>query len=238
MRSSESINELAAALSVAQGTFPAIKKTKTAKVTSKRTGETYTYSYADLEVVVKETKSILAENGLAVMQLPEIDESGRDVVTTTVMHKSGQWKEASTPIKATDGSPQTYGSALTYARRYAYCAALGIVAEEDDDGKRAQEAADKGQTRNRKPPASSTSAVPQTPVAGAGPSEEQDGRMSHIDRNKLQLALAKRSQPLVGVEARRWALEHLEGRTEPLKDFDELTVDEGAILLDLANGYQ
>lgn len=38
------------------------------------------------------------------------------------------------------GTPQTAGSAITYARRYSLCAALGVAGEEDDDGNAAQHA--------------------------------------------------------------------------------------------------
>lgn len=70
------------------------------------------------------------ENGLSVTQLVEEDNS----VMSVLMHSSGQWIASKIRIPAKDGSDaQAIGSAITYAKRYGYCAILGIVADDDDD---------------------------------------------------------------------------------------------------------
>ena len=86
--------------------------------------------YADLSAVIEAVKEPLTEQGLFVSQFPSGDQS----LTTIVGHVSGQWMKATMQMKAKDPSnPQNVGSCITYARRYALAACLGI-AQEDDDG--------------------------------------------------------------------------------------------------------
>ena len=131
MRSSEQIDQLADALCKAQAEFPTIPKLHQAKIPTKNGGE-YRYNYADLSDTVDAARPVLEKHGLAVAQMPGFD--GHDLLSTRVMHSSGQWIEDDMRLFLTADSPQAQGSAITYARRYAYCAALGIVADEDDDG--------------------------------------------------------------------------------------------------------
>ena len=132
MKQSDHLNELAKALAEFQADMPAISKSHTAKIPTK-SGKEYSYSYADLADTVAAAAPKLAAHGLSVSQMPEwVD--GLDVLTTRVMHASGQWVESTMRLFLADETPQAHGSAITYARRYAYCAALGIVADEDDDG--------------------------------------------------------------------------------------------------------
>ena len=57
---------------------------------------------------------------------------------TMLIHKSGEWISGYLPIKPKVDDPQGMGSAITYARRYALSAMLGIVADDDDDAEIAQ----------------------------------------------------------------------------------------------------
>ena len=61
------------------------------------------------------------------------------------MHSSGQWIAGVTPIRPKDDSPQAMGSAITYARRYALSAIVGL-AQVDDDGNAASGKVTYGQT--------------------------------------------------------------------------------------------
>ena len=131
MKMSAETAQVIAALLRAQEKFPTVNKTHTARVPTKSGGE-YSYHYADLADTVEATKAILHENGIVVSQFPDFD-GQHDLLTTRVAHTSGEWLEASMRLHPST-TPQGQGSAITYARRYAYCAALGIVADEDDDG--------------------------------------------------------------------------------------------------------
>lgn len=125
---SEQINELTTALAKAQGEIqPALKDTANPFFKSK---------YADLASVWDACRQPLSKNGLAIIQT--VQEGSQGIVLETILsHSSGQWMKSRMPILCNDNKPQTLGSAMTYARRYALSAMVG-VAPEDDDGEAAQ----------------------------------------------------------------------------------------------------
>lgn len=125
---SQEIGELAKALSAAQGMMDAARKD------SKGNYGKYTTISSILEVV----KDALSKNGLAVVQAPMPCESGSISLRTTLMHTSGQWIASQLNMKAENVSPQKIGSVITYARRYALAALLG-VGQEDDDAQAVQD---------------------------------------------------------------------------------------------------
>lgn len=93
--------------------------------------------YADLGSVWDACRDALHKNGLAVIQLSDVDASGAPVLLTRIIHESGQHIEGRYPLVCKDPTdPQKLGSATTYARRYALAAAIGII-QEDDDGQAA-----------------------------------------------------------------------------------------------------
>jgi hypothetical protein len=141
---SPEINELATALVKAQGDFPTVLKTKTAKIQTKPTpanpnGGSYSYDYADLGDIREAVVPTLTQYGLAVTQAPSIY-GDSPALTTTLMHTSGQWIESEMLLHIEKTDAQGQGSAITYARRYALSAILGIVTESDDDGSAATSA--------------------------------------------------------------------------------------------------
>jgi hypothetical protein len=74
--------------------------------------------------------------GLSITQ--SVASSGKTVeITTLLIHSSGEWLSSTLGLEARDPSPQATGSAITYGRRYGFCAALGISSG-DDDGEAAQ----------------------------------------------------------------------------------------------------
>lgn len=129
MTHSEQIKDIATALAKAQAEIEGAKKDST--------NPHFKSSYADLASVWDACRKALTGNGLSVVQGPMSDE-GRVGVTTMLMHSSGQWLESTFFMRPTKDDPQGAGSALTYARRYALAAMVG-VAPEDDDGNAASE---------------------------------------------------------------------------------------------------
>lgn len=128
MKSSEAINELAAALASAQAEM---KNAKLNKVNPH-----FKSRYADLAEIRDTVTPALAKHGIAIAQ--GIDTDGNAIaVTTRLIHKSGQWIESRFPI-AYD-KPQAMGSAITYGRRYLLSAICAISADEDDDANAANE---------------------------------------------------------------------------------------------------
>ena len=74
------------------------------------------------------------------------------------------------PLDRGSLSWQEYGSAITYARRYALVAILGVASEEDDDGNAAS--GNTAKTRGK-------------PKADASSQREKDLRAAHAIKDKL-----------------------------------------------------
>lgn len=133
---SENIAELAAAIVKAQlALVPAAKDHVNPFFKSK---------YADLPSVW-EAAGPFRENGIAITQSPMDAPDEYIVLDTQLTHVSGQWMRSRLKIRVAKNDPQGYGSALTYARRYALGCMTGIVTEEDDDGNAASHAPQKAQ---------------------------------------------------------------------------------------------
>lgn len=120
------LNELAEALAKAQGKIhPAPKDADNPFFKSK---------YASLPAIREAMKDAFAENGLSVVQIPEVID-GQLRLKTLLLHESGQSLDCGVLAVETDmANPQKMGSAITYFRRYALAAISQTVADEDDDG--------------------------------------------------------------------------------------------------------
>jgi hypothetical protein len=125
MNKSESIAKLSASLTKFQSEMQSVKKGSV--------NPFYKSTYADLASIIEAIREPLATNGLAFSQFP----SGQNGLTTILMHESGEYIEETMICTPVDSKPQSLGSAITYARRYALGAVLGISTEEDDDGNQA-----------------------------------------------------------------------------------------------------
>jgi len=125
MNHSESIAKLATALSIVQGKLTHAKKDSA--------NPFFKSKYADLESVWDACRSLLAENGLAVMQFPGEFVDGTMSLNTILTHSSGEYMSYLMSVPVTKPDAQGAGSALTYMRRYALAAVVGVV-QADDDG--------------------------------------------------------------------------------------------------------
>lgn len=129
MLKSEQINELAAALAKAQGQIEGAKKSSS--------NPFFKSKYADLAECWNTCREALTANEISVIQMPEeINENGRLNITTMLAHSSGQYISSTLTMTVTKLDPQAIGSAITYGRRYALAAMVGL-AQEDDDGEKA-----------------------------------------------------------------------------------------------------
>lgn len=125
MNKSESIKELATALAKAQSEMknPAFDSSN----------PHYRNKYASLASVRDSVIPTLAKHGIACVQFLQSTDSGVSC-ETMLTHQSGEWMSATLDMPATKKDAQGYGSAATYARRYALMAVAGVVGDEDDDG--------------------------------------------------------------------------------------------------------
>lgn len=89
--------------------------------------------YADLTAIINASREALTNNGIAVLQRPYPNDKGVQIETMLV-HTSGEWIcDGGLFLPASKLDPQGFGSAMTYARRYALAAMLGVI-QDDDDG--------------------------------------------------------------------------------------------------------
>lgn len=120
---SDKIELLATALNAVQGKLKAAKKDAE--------NPFFKSHYATLGSVWDACRELLHEHGFSVVQGGKV-ENGQGILTTTLLHKSGQWISGDYPLTAVKSDPQAQGSAVTYARRYCLAAMVGIVTEDDD----------------------------------------------------------------------------------------------------------
>jgi hypothetical protein len=129
---SETIGELAKALSLAQGQMTgAVKDSANPYFKNK---------YADLSSVWDACREPLSKNGLCITQTIAHGEKGFEL-TTTLFHLSGEWIASVHPVMPVKNEPQSIKSAITYARRFALAALVGVADVDaaiddvgDDDG--------------------------------------------------------------------------------------------------------
>jgi hypothetical protein len=124
------INE---ALAAAQGEFPTIGRSHTARIAGKDGKPGYQYSYADLGDVLSAVRPILARHGIALVQRTAHMQNGVVRLFTDLHHSSGQTIGSEIDLGQGPNNPQAHGGALTYLRRYQVVTLLGIAAEEDRD---------------------------------------------------------------------------------------------------------
>lgn len=132
-------SELAAALAAFQAELPPIGKDK-AVLVEKKGGGAFGYKYATLGSITNVVAPLLGKHGLSFTSKPTIGANGF-VLAYSLRHASGESDDGEYPLPdPVRTTPQQIGSAITYARRYAICAATGVAPddEEDDDGQAAQ----------------------------------------------------------------------------------------------------
>lgn len=133
---SNELNEIFAALAKAQGEFPSIKKDSK--------NPFYNSKYADLASITDATRSHLSNQGLCVIQTMG-SFNGTPTLITTLGHSSGQWIRGEMVLMLPRDkqnnellTPQSYGSSITFFRRYCLQAIINVAAE-DDDGEKAEQ---------------------------------------------------------------------------------------------------
>jgi len=122
MIKSESTMELAKALALAQFSLEGAKHDAS--------NPFYKSKYSTLASVWEACRKPLTDNGLSVVQTTAYEE-GNSFLETTLLHTSGEWITGRL-LLITQNTPQSQGSAITYARRYSLAAMVGICPEDDD----------------------------------------------------------------------------------------------------------
>lgn len=133
MRTSETSGKLWTALAKAQAELedPPTK------------GKGHHGKYARLVDGLPKARKVLAKHGIALVQFVNVDEHGASLVTRLAM--ADEWVEGDYPLLLNEKNPQQQGANMTYARRYAAWAMLGLAPEDDD----AQASADNQESNTR-----------------------------------------------------------------------------------------
>lgn len=127
--SSQEVTELAKALIAVQRDLRPAAKDSNNPFTKSR--------YASLNSVMEACRDILLSHGIWLTQLPvpspvELGPGHIALLTKLTHAESGQWQSSLAVVPLPKSDPQGMGSAITYARRYALTAMLGMVTEDDD----------------------------------------------------------------------------------------------------------
>lgn len=203
---SDSIGKLATALSLAQADLsPAAKDSTNPHFRSK---------YADLQSIWNAARPVLSKNNLSVVQTFNETDGTKMSIVTTLLHSSGEWMRGTLTMNPTKADPQGIGSAITYGRRYALAAILGIVADEDDDGNGASQP----QTQARTAPAATKTSTADPKPANA--KETAKAPLGKITKASKDILAAFRKTE-AGEKATITLLSSWK-----LVDFDEITEEE------------
>src|SRR5437879_4497977 len=135
-RSSQSIGVIASALAKAQSELSNPEKSLTATIRSPFPREAdRIFRYASLASGLDIVRKSLGQHEIATIQTTSIDQNGQIQLTTLLAHASGEWISSDWPVCSSSETavPHRMGAALTYARRYALFALVGIAGEDDLD---------------------------------------------------------------------------------------------------------
>lgn len=138
--------------------------------------------YADLPTIMEILKPILQENGLVLLQPVYSSATANmlEIGTIIIDSESGSSISVTSTLPIGNNStPQAFGSAITYARRYVLCSLLGIVADEDDDGNAGSGVTSKESSSKKQSAAAST----QSSTATSGISVAQVQRLYTIAKS-------------------------------------------------------
>src|SRR6266566_6738566 len=135
-RSSESISAIATALAKAQTELSNPEKAMVGTVYHNRSDTPQSFRYASLSSGLDIVRKTLGGHQIAIAQTSDIDRANGTVnLTTVLLHTSGEWISSDWPVCqiSETSAPRRMGAALTYARRYALFAMVGIAGEDDLD---------------------------------------------------------------------------------------------------------
>jgi ERF superfamily len=148
-RTSETIGALAAALAKAQTELINPEKSLVATIREEGPrGREQSFRYAPLSSGLEIVRKVLGQREIATVQTTSIDQAAGLVNLTTVLaHSSGEWVASDWPVcpVSETASPRRMGAALTYARRYALFALVGIAGEDDLDAPDLQPSSEMGE---------------------------------------------------------------------------------------------
>lgn len=144
--------------------------------------------YATLASVREAITPVFSANGLSIVQLNEPHGDAGVCVVSLLIHESGEWIRSKLYVPVSKKDAQGFGSALSYARRYALAAIANIATDDDDDANTA--------TKSPAPKESGTNVTKAAEPAKAPPvqgSVDVDALVKALKEAKDATQLAKAS---------------------------------------------
>ncbi len=136
----DELKDLATALCKAQAAIEGASKDST--------NPHYNSKYADLASIWDACRKPLTDHGLSIVQMPSYDSETQVVtVETVLLHSSGQRITSALGAPVPKTNAQGVGSVITYLRRYALAAVVGVAPEDDD----AESGVDHSKQETRRP---------------------------------------------------------------------------------------
>lgn len=154
----------------------------------------YKNKFSSLKAVDEATAIQLSKYGLAVTQQPYTDENGAPRLFTILGHTSGEWVGGDLKLILSKQDMQGLGASITYAKRYAKSAAIGVASEEDDDGNEASGIATGDQRQQVEREETKITATDQT-----GPCSEKQAKMIYAKAKAKNISDDKLKDLLIQV---------------------------------------
>jgi hypothetical protein len=170
----ETKENLVTALARVQGSLPSIKKDAKGNYGK----------YVTLDAIHEAVLPLLSANELAWVTMPTYDDNGEPILEYKLMHSGGEKLEGKMRMYVSQANSQQQGSAITYAKRYAICAVVGVTADDDDDGEAAKGAPAKTYPRKAAQPTIDPTKSPEGPAR-----QVNDEQISAISKERVRQAI-------------------------------------------------
>jgi len=195
-----------------QGECPAIKRTKEVRTNSNQLA----YKYAPIESIVEQIKGPLRENGFSYATTMKLLENGVKV-TVRVTHEAGHSEDTEMEVPFGNktnimSQSQVVAAAQTFAKRYAFCNAFGILTSDEDNDAAPQ-------VQNRMP-------ANITPKSTARPQSQPNGFGTAKKATEKQLTLIKELLAKKGKTEKGLAV------SLKIKSLDEMTTVMASMAID------
>ena len=175
---SSTIGKLAEALAKAQSEIR--------NATKDKDNPFFKSTYADLASVWDACREPLSKNNLSVTQPIGLDPHGRVILTTLLLHSSGEWVASQIPLNPVKNDPQGMGSAITYMRRFCLSSIVGVAPSEKPTADDVDDSDDDGNA------ASGNVVTPKGAAASQVHSPQQQGvRQLHNERKPSEAQLKR-----------------------------------------------
>ncbi len=199
--------QLAAALVKVQARLHSVGKDRDVEVRSEK--GRYAFRYATLAAIWDVIRQPCADAGIAIVQLPTVDNAKRVVtVETRVLHASGDWLASVVELPLVRTDPQGIGAVISYGRRYGLSAMLGVTQDDENEEQVLADVAPHGppqSTQRPSPPAPRQPAKPPpAPASTPAPAKKvkDDGTPISADEVEQQMTSCADSKELAKVASR------------------------------------